>query len=346
MTDNAMTEREIRELPKAWAIGGDGGMGDIGYQNVSKVVLQNRPNVKLLMLDTQVYSNTGGQNSDSSPMPGGGDMNSFGVATEGKLTEKKGVAESFISGHGSAFVAQVSMANTAQFYKSLLDAIDYRGTAFIQSFTTCQPEHGVADDLATQQAGLVRDSRAMPQFVLNPQLGETYQEALDVSGNGNRDRDWTQITSKMSDRTFAYTVAHFASTEARFRRHFKPVKTTEGLINLDDMLLLINQRDVVARRALDLTHRSYVPDFGVYTEIEDGQGKVKPFALSRQLVFYCVERRKSWRMLQSKAGVVNIDYIAQKAALASFEEDDVPHASRIEGIRTRFDRALAPLLPE
>ena len=346
MTDNAMTEREIRELPKAWAIGGDGGMGDIGYQNVSKVVLQNRPNVKLLMLDTQVYSNTGGQNSDYSPMPGGGDMNSFGIATEGKLTEKKGVAESFLSGHGSAFVAQVSMANTAQFYKSLLDAIDYRGTAFIQSFTTCQPEHGVADDLATQQAGLVRDSRAMPQFVLNPQLGETYQEALDVSGNANRDRDWTQITSKVSNRTFAYTVAHFASTEARFRRHFKPVKTTEGLINLDDMLLLVNQRDVVARRVLDPTHRSYVPDFGVFTEVEDGQGNVKPFVLSRQLVLYCVERRKSWRMLQSKAGVENIDYVAQKQALASFEEDDVPHASRIEGIRTRFDSALAPLLPE
>jgi len=41
-------------------VGGDGGMGDIGYQNVSKVMLQNRPNVKVLMLDTQVYSNTGG----------------------------------------------------------------------------------------------------------------------------------------------------------------------------------------------------------------------------------------------------------------------------------------------
>ena len=69
----------IMEMPKVWVVGGDGGMGDIGYQNVSKVVLQNRPNVKMLMLDTQVYSNTGGQNSDSSPMPGGFDMNQIGV---------------------------------------------------------------------------------------------------------------------------------------------------------------------------------------------------------------------------------------------------------------------------
>lgn len=56
------------------------------------VVLQNRPNVKLVMLDTQVHSNTGGQNSESSPQPGGSDMYQFGAATEGKLTEKKSVA--------------------------------------------------------------------------------------------------------------------------------------------------------------------------------------------------------------------------------------------------------------
>ncbi|MEZ5175450.1 MAG: 2-oxoacid:acceptor oxidoreductase family protein [Acidimicrobiia bacterium] len=341
MTDRVMTDREIRELPKAWAIGGDGGMGDIGYQNVSKVVLQNRPNVKLLMLDTQVYSNTGGQNSDSTPMPGGGDMNQFGPASEGKMTEKKGVAESFISGHGSPFVAQVSMANTAQFYKSLLDALDYRGTAFIQSYTTCQPEHGVADDLSTHQAGLVRDSRGMPQFVLNPQLGETYQEALDISGNPNRDRDWTEITSKLTDRTFQYTVAHFAATEARFRRHLREVPTTDGLIHLDDMLLLVNQRDVVARRVFDPTHRSYVPDFGVYIETEDADGSVRVMTLSRQVVLFCVERRRAWRMLQSKAGVTNTDYEAQKRALASFDDDAVPLANRFTEIRVRFDRELA-----
>jgi pyruvate-ferredoxin/flavodoxin oxidoreductase len=341
MTDTVMTANEIRELPKAWAIGGDGGMGDIGYQNVSKVVLQNRPNVKLLLLDTQVYSNTGGQNSDSTPMPGGGDMNQFGAASEGKMTEKKGVAESFISGHGSAYVAQVSMANTAQFYKALIEALDYRGTAFIQSYTSCQPEHGIADDVSTLQAGLVRDARSMPQFVFNPQLGETYQETLDISGNGNRDRDWVEITSKMTDRTFHYTVAHFAATEARFRRHLRPVKDAEGLIQLDDMLLLIRQNDTVQRNVLDLTHRSYVPDFGVYIEIEDANGRVKTMAISRQLVLFAVERRKSWRLLQSKAGVTNIDYLAQTEALASYEEDAVPMVDRFIEIRERFDKALA-----
>ena len=178
-----MTDQEIVELPKVWVVGGDGGMGDIGYQNMSKVILQNRPNVKALMLDTQVYSNTGGQNSDSTPMLGGNDMNVFGAATQGKNTEKKTVAETFLAGHGSPFVAQVSMANAPKLYRAILDGLEYRGTMFLQCFTTCQPEHGVADDMALYQAQRVRDSRGVPEFVFDPRKGESYQEALDIKGN-------------------------------------------------------------------------------------------------------------------------------------------------------------------
>ena len=170
-TDALMTDQEIVELPKVWVVGGDGGMGDIGYQNMSKVILQNRPNIKALMLDTQVYSNTGGQNSDSTPMLGGNDMNVFGSATQGKNTEKKTVAETFLAGHGSPFVAQVSMANAPKLYRAILDGLEYRGTMFLQCFTTCQPEHGVADDMALFQAQRVRDSRGVPEFVFNPRHG-------------------------------------------------------------------------------------------------------------------------------------------------------------------------------
>ncbi len=316
LTDTLMTDREVRELPKVWAVGGDGGMGDIGFQNVSKVVLQNRPNVSLLMLDTQVYSNTGGQNSDSSPMPGGGDMNQFGAATEGKLTEQKGVAEAFLGGHGSPFVAQVSMANVAQLYKAILRGLDYRGTAFFQCFTTCQPEHGVADALATVQASRARDSRAMPQFVFDPSRGESFTETLDLAGNPNPDRDWAQVKRKSDGATYAYTVAHWAATEARFRRHFRRVDGGDGLVPLEEILARLTQDDVVARRVFDPDHPAYVPDFGVSIEVEDPDGTVRTLAISRLMVLYCVERRRSWRMLQSRAGVVNVDYVAQRTALA------------------------------
>src|ERR1035438_2284292 len=189
-TDALMTDQEIVELPKVWVVGGDGGMGDIGYQNMSKVILQNRPNVKTLMLDTQVYSNTGGQNSDSTPMLGGNDMNVFGAATEGKNVEKKTVAETFLAGHGSPFVAQVSIANAPKLYRAILECLEYRGTAFLQCFTTCQPEHGVSDDMALMQSQRVRDSRGVPEFVFNPRLGETYPETLDLKGNRSPDKDW------------------------------------------------------------------------------------------------------------------------------------------------------------
>jgi len=316
-TDALMTEREIRELPKVWAVGGDGGMGDIGYQNTSKVVLQNRPNVKVLMLDTQVYSNTGGQNSDSSPMPGGSDMNVFGAATEGKTAEKKTVAESFLAGHGSPFVAQVSMANAPKLYRAVLDALDYRGVAFLQCFTTCQPEHGVADDQSLAQAQRVRDSRGVPEFVFDPRLGESYHDALSLKGNPSIDRDWYETRFAGTGETYRYTVAHWCATEARFRQHFRKITKDEAvaLVPLETMLDRITMDDVVYRRHLDPSHRSYVPDFGVSIRIQGATG-IEYRSISRQLVLFCVERRKAWRMLQSRAGIENRDYKAQRDRLA------------------------------
>jgi pyruvate-ferredoxin/flavodoxin oxidoreductase len=326
-TDALMTDQEIVELPKVWAVGGDGGMGDIGYQNMSKVMLQNRPNVKVLMLDTQVYSNTGGQNSDSTPMLGGGDMNTFGAATQGKNTEKKTVAETFLAGHGSPFVAQVSMANAPKLYRAILDGLEYRGTMFIQAFTTCQPEHGVADDMALIQAQRVRDSRGVPEFVFNPRLGETYQEALDIKGNPSIDLDWYETKNKVTGETSHYTVAHWCVTEARFRNHLRKLKPEAAakLIPLDNMLVRITQQDVVYRRYLTPGHRAFIPDYGVFIQYEEN-GKTEYRAISRQLVMFCVERRKAWRMLQSKAGIQNKEYAAQRDLLAEVDAGKLPLA--------------------
>jgi pyruvate-ferredoxin/flavodoxin oxidoreductase len=301
-------------------VGGDGGMGDIGYQNTSKVVLQNRPNVKAMMLDTQVYSNTGGQNSDSTPMLGGSDMNAFGAATQGKSVEKKTVAETFLGGHGSPFVAQVSIANAPKLYRALLDALEYRGTAFLQCFTTCQPEHGVGDEMSLTQAQRARDSRGVPEFVFNPRAGETYSEALDLVGNPLRDRDWYEARTKPGGETYPYTVAHWCATEARFRNHLKKIKAEEAetLVPIENILVRLTQNDVVYRRHLDPDHRAYVPDFGVFIRIHDGD-RFEYRAISRQLVLFCVERRKAWRLLQSQAGIENKDYKAQRSILADVD---------------------------
>jgi len=336
LDDVLMTEQEIRELPKVWVVGGDGALGDIGFQNVSKVVLQNRPNVKILMLDTQVYSNTGGQNSDSSTMLGGYDMNQFGAASQGKLIEKKNVSEAFTSGHGSPYVAQVSMANSAKLYKSMLDGLEYRGTAFFQAYTTCQPEHGVADNMSADQAKMIRDARGMPEFVFNPRKGETSQESFDLKGNPSLDRDWWRTKYSTTGDAYNFGVGHWAITEARFRKHVKRIKQEDAakLTLLDDKLFFITQDDVIHRRFFDPTHRSFVENLGCYIQAEE-HGEMNFYAVSRQMVLFAVERRKAWRMLQSKAGVVNKDYLAQKSLLAKLEKGEIELAdaqSRVQEI--------------
>ncbi|MFK5922965.1 MAG: 2-oxoacid:acceptor oxidoreductase family protein [Verrucomicrobiota bacterium] len=323
LNDTLMTEQEIRELPKVWIVGGDGALGDIGFQNLSKVILQNRPNVNGIMLDTQVYSNTGGQNSDSSTMLGGYDMNQFGRQSQGKLIEKKNVSEILTAGHGSPFIAQVSMANSARLYKSMLDGLEYRGTSFFQCYTTCQPEHGVGDNMSAEQAKLVRDCRGMPEFVFDPQGGELSQECFDLKGNPSLKRDWWEAS--YSDKSkYNFTVAHWAITEARFRRHLKLIKEEEisNYTFFDDILARISQDDVVHRRVFDTDHRSYVPDFEVYFKAEV-DGKFRYYSVSRQMVLFAVERRKAWRMLQSKAGIQNQDYAAQRALLKKVDAGDI-----------------------
>jgi pyruvate-ferredoxin/flavodoxin oxidoreductase len=254
-------------------------------------------------------------------MLGGNDMNVFGAATQGKNHEKKTVAETFLAGHGSPFVAQVSIANAPKLYRAILDSLEYRGTAFLQCFTTCQPEHGVPDDMALMQAQRVRDSRGAPEFVFNPRLGETYPEALDVKGNPSIDLDWYETKFKATNEPYRYTVAHWCATEARFRNHLKKIKKEEAekLIPLENMLVRITQQDVVYRRYLRPEHRSYAPDFGVYIRVQGPNGAPEYRSISRQLVLFCVERRKAWRMLQSKAGIENREYKAQRALLADVD---------------------------
>jgi hypothetical protein len=283
-------------------------------------------------------------------MLGGNDMNVFGAATQGKNVEKKTVAETFLAGHGSPFIAQVSIANAPKLYRAILDGIEYRGTAFLQCFTTCQPEHGVADDMALTQAQRVRDSRGAPEFIFNPRLGETYPEALDLKGNPSMEKDWYETKFKATNEPYRYTVAHWCATEARFRNHLKKIKPDDAakMIPLENMLVRVTQQDVVYRRYLVPDHLSYIPDFGVYIKVQGPKGDVEYRSLSRQLVMFCVERRKAWRMLQSKAGIENKEYKAQRAILADVEagkisrEDFYARAEELMKARLEIATEQAP----
>ena len=160
------------------------------------------------------------------------------------------------------------------------------------------------------------------------------QEALDLKGNPSIDRDWWRTKYATTGEEYNFGVAHWAITEGRFRKHVKSIKEDEAakLVLLDDLLPFITQDDVIHRRVFDPKHRSFVPNFGCYIKAETG-GKFKYYAVTRQMVLFAVERRKSWRILQSKAGVANKDYVAQKALLAKVDKGEIPLADAKAKVR-------------
>ena len=111
----------------------------------------------------------------------------------------------------------------------------------------------------------------------------------------------------------------------------------------------ITQQDVVYRRHLQRDHRSFVPDFGVYIKVQGANDQTEYRAISRQLVLFCVERRKAWRMLQSKAGIENREYKAQRAILADVDAGRIPKeelfARAEELMRARLPRPVAHAAP-
>ena len=141
------------EYKKLWVIGGDGAMYDIGLQSLSRM-LASGMDIKVLVLDTQVYSNTGGQASTATFTAQDAKMASFGKEGRGKRERRKELSQICLT-HPDVFVAQTTAAHINHFYKAIIEANDYPGPAVINVYTTCQPEHGVPDcnSVAPSQAG-------------------------------------------------------------------------------------------------------------------------------------------------------------------------------------------------
>ena len=129
LTDNLVSKG-------VWIIGGDGWAYDIGFGGLDHVLSSGR-NVNLLVLDTEVYSNTGGQASKATPR---GAVAKF--ASWGKSTPKKDLG-AIASSYGSVYVAQIAMgANDAQSVKALLEADAWPGPSLVIAYSTCVA-HGI-----------------------------------------------------------------------------------------------------------------------------------------------------------------------------------------------------------
>ena len=102
------------------------------------------------------------------------------------------------------------------FYKAVLGAMEFDGPAIVVCYTTCQPEHGVADNMAGEQARLAVDTRAFPLIIYDPRAGDTIKTRMSLMGNPNMKGDW-YIHPKTNQEV---SFIDFARSEGRFAKHF------------------------------------------------------------------------------------------------------------------------------
>jgi pyruvate ferredoxin oxidoreductase beta subunit len=198
---------------RLWVLGGDGAMYDIGFQALSRMVASGS-DIKVLVLDTQVYSNTGGQASTASFGGQVTKMSAFGSAIHGRPEARKELGR-ILMAHGDVYVAQTTPAHLNHFYRSILEANAYPGPAVVIAYSACMPEHGIADDAATRQAKLAVDSRAFPLFTYDPRRGSSIAERLSLQGNpALRDDQASEPGGPPID------FLTFARSEGRFAPHF------------------------------------------------------------------------------------------------------------------------------
>ena len=146
-----------------WAIGGDGWAYDIGYGGVDQV-LASGEDVNILVLDTEVYSNTGGQVSKSTPIGA-----SVQFAAGGKRTPKKSLGL-MMTTYGYVYVAQVCYgANPAQTLKALNEAEAYGGPSLVVAYATCIGQ-GIDMSKGIQEMRNAVACGHWPLFRYNPRL--------------------------------------------------------------------------------------------------------------------------------------------------------------------------------
>lgn len=154
-----LTKRSI------WIIGGDGWAYDIGYGGLDHVMAAGH-DVNILVLDTEVYSNTGGQSSKATPL---GAVAKF--AASGKPTRKKDLGLMAMT-YGYVYVASVAMgANKNQLMKAVLEAESYPGPSLIIAYSPCI-NHGINMGLSQEEEKHAVESGYWPLFRFDPRLKE------------------------------------------------------------------------------------------------------------------------------------------------------------------------------
>ena len=175
-----------------WIVGGDGWAYDIGFGGLDHVLASGR-DVNLLVLDTEVYSNTGGQASKATPRSA---VAKF--AAGGKRTRKKDLGM-IASAYGDVYVAQIAMgADNAQTVKALAEADAYRGPSLVIAYSHCIA-HGIEMKQGMEQHKLAVDTGYWPLYRYDPRHAQAGEHPF-----------------RLDSRAPKLPLSEFTSREARF----------------------------------------------------------------------------------------------------------------------------------
>jgi pyruvate-ferredoxin/flavodoxin oxidoreductase len=311
------TAEELALMPTVFSIGGDGATYDIGFGALSRVLTTSTP-IKTLVLNTGVYSNTGGQASTSSLTGQDSDLSRFGAAHSGKQESRKelGLIAAF---HPNVFVVQSSTALQGHFLNATMQYLAHNDSpAVLDVYTPCQAEHGIADAAASQHARMAVESRMSPVFVHDPRRGSDLHSRFVLDGNPDINKDWASTTieyveggvTKLKD--VPYTPADFARTETRFKKQFR--KLADGAEGVE----------IAEYVELPAAQRAGKTPFVWTTDADKALGRLE---VSQTLVRLVEERRKYWRTLQYLAG---IDVVRL----------DESHKAELEALRAQYKTAV------
>jgi len=213
--------------PSMWIFGGDGWAYDIGYGGLDHV-LASGENVNVLVFDTEVYSNTGGQSSKATPI---GAVAKF--AASGKAVKKKDLAQIAMA-YGYVYVAQVAMgANPEQTLKAIREAESYNGPSLIIAYAPCI-NHGL-------KAGMNNAMKEMKDAVrsgywnllrFNPELAEKGENPLSIDSQ----------PPTMGYRDFIMGEVRYDSLKLKFPERAEQLFTKAEEMAVERYERLLNQR--------------------------------------------------------------------------------------------------------
>ena len=304
------SDEEFLLCPPVVAVGGDGSMFDIGFQNVSRVLMSGKP-VRIFIVDTQVYSNTGGQACTSGWTGQVSDMAEYGKAFQGKEEIRKEMCLIAMA-HRTSYVLNGSISNPTHLIESFVRGLNSRRPALFSVYTPCMPEHGIADDTAKQQAKLAVESRAFPLYRFDPSKGKTWAECLDLEGNPALKQMWPSYTleyvdadGKPAKMKVPTTFADFAVTEGRFRKQFKKAPADTW-----------NDSMAPVAEFLELSPEERKGKYP-FVWVVDKKHRLARMIVAEPLIKACDERRDFWALLKSLAQLdkeeVDVDKIANEA---------------------------------